>query len=67
MESDDKKTVLEEIKKGQEWLDANGATASVEEIDEQREALQAIIGPITAKAYQGGASGEEPLRERDEL
>lgn len=37
MESSDKKTILDEIKKGQDWLDANGVTASVEEIEEQRE------------------------------
>jgi heat shock protein 5 len=45
----DKKTLLAEIKKGQDWLDSEGSTASTEEIDEQREAIQAVVSPITSK------------------
>jgi len=65
LEAADKKTILAEIKKGQDWLESEGKTASTEEIDEKREEVQAIISPITAKVYSQGGS-DEP-RERDEL
>jgi len=66
LEAADKKTILAEIKKGQDWLESEGKTASTEEIDEKREEVQAIISPITAKVYSQGGS-DEPMRERDEL
>lgn len=49
LDSDDKKTILAEIKKGQDWLEEEGKTASPEDIDEKREEIQAVISPITAK------------------
>lgn len=49
LDSDDKKTILAEIKKGQDWLEDEGKTASPEDIDEKREEIQAVISPITAK------------------
>jgi heat shock protein 5 len=60
----DKKTLLAEIKSGQDWLDAEGATASTEDIDAKREEVQAAVSPITAKVY--GSSSEEP-RDHSEL
>ena len=59
LESSDKKQIEDEIKKAQEWVDDNGATASAEDFDEQREALQAAVAPITAKIYSGGAGGDD--------
>jgi len=66
LDSDDKKTILAEIKKGQDWLEDEGKTASPEDIDEKREEIQAVISPITAKIYSQGGGDEEP-RPRDEL
>jgi len=66
LDSGDKKTILAEIKKGQDWLEGEGKSASTEEIDEKREEIQAVISPITAKIYQQGGGDEEP-RPRDEL
>ena len=66
LEAEDKKTIQAEIKKAQEWYDANTTTATAEEFDEQREALQAVISPITSKLYASGG-GEEPLGSHDEL
>ncbi|POW07825.1 hypothetical protein PSHT_09803 [Puccinia striiformis] len=66
LEAEDKKTIQAEIKKAQEWMDENTTTATAEEFDEQREALQAVISPITSKLYASGG-GEEPLGSHDEL
>jgi len=66
LDSDDKKTILAEIKKGQDWLEDEGKSASPEDIDEKREEIQAVISPITAKIYSQGGGDEEP-RPRDEL
>merc|ERR1712093_311767 len=61
--SEDKKEILEAIKSAQDWLEAEGQTATAEEIDERREELQSTTAPITSKLYsQGGAGGaDEPL------
>lgn len=70
LSAEDKKTIMDETKKSQTWLEENGPTASAEDFDEQREALQAIVSPITSKLYQGGAGGpggDEPLGTHDEL
>lgn len=49
LESADKKTVNDEIKKSQDWLEEFSATATAEDYDEQREALQSVVSPITSK------------------
>jgi hypothetical protein len=70
LESDDKETLLDEIRTRQDWLDANAATASLDDLEEQREAFQAVVSPITSKLYggAGGAGGDdEPLYGHDEV
>lgn len=69
LDGSDKKQLDDELKKAQEWLDDNAATAAAEDFDEQREQLQAVVAPITSKIYSGGAGGDddEPLRSHDEL
>ena len=42
----------------QDWVDSEGATATAEDFDEQREQLQAAVAPITAKVYSSGAGGD---------
>lgn len=51
LESADKKTLNDEIKKTQDWIEefGSGASATAEDFDEQREALQAAVAPITSK------------------
>ncbi|RKO90870.1 heat shock protein 70 family [Blyttiomyces helicus] len=68
LESDDKKTILEALKEKSDWLDSNGATASKDDLDEQKHELEAVVNPITAKLYAagGGAGGDEPV-DHDEL
>ncbi|BGP30624.1 ATPase with role in protein import into the ER [Rhodotorula toruloides] len=52
------KTVEADIKKVQDWIDSEGATATAENFDEQREQLQAAVAPITPKVYSSGAGGD---------
>jgi heat shock protein 5 len=61
--------LLEAIKETTEWLDENGATATTEDFEEQKEKLSNVAYPITSKLYAGsagGADGDEPL-DHDEL
>jgi heat shock protein 5 len=60
--------LLDAIKETTEWLDENGATATTEDFEEQKEKLSNVAYPITSKLYSGGAggAGDEPL-DHDEL
>ncbi|KAG5645645.1 hypothetical protein DXG03_005636 [Asterophora parasitica] len=71
---EDKKTILATVKEVTEWVDENGQTASVEDLEEKLAEVQAVVTPITSKLYQGGegapgsAGGDdEPIRDHDEL
>ena len=62
-----------------EWVDSEGATATLEELEEKLQEAQNAINPITSKLYgsAGGAGGDyapgeddddqEPFRSHDEL
>ncbi|GAA6009300.1 hypothetical protein JCM11491_004265 [Sporobolomyces phaffii] len=69
LESSDKKDLEAELKKAQDWLDEYSASASVEDFDEQREALQAAVAPITSKIYSqaGGDDSSSGGYSHDEL
>ncbi|BGP23311.1 hypothetical protein Rt10032_c02g0942 [Rhodotorula toruloides] len=56
LSAEDKKSIEAELKQAQQWLEDEGANASAEDIDEQREQLQAAVAPITAKVYSSGDS-----------
>ncbi|GAA5891385.1 hypothetical protein JCM6882_004678 [Rhodosporidiobolus microsporus] len=66
LDGSDKKEIEAELKKATDWIDEFGASASAEDFDEQREALQAAVAPITAKVYSGGAGSDESYS-HDEL
>jgi heat shock protein 5 len=66
IDEDDKLTILDAIKDAQQWLDANAATASKEEIDEQKSELESIVNPITSKLYDD-KKATDPDDEHDEL
>lgn len=57
-------TINDELKKAQDWLEEFSSSANAEDFDEQREALQAVVSPITSKLYEGG-DGDMPAH--DEL
>ncbi|KAA8917728.1 hypothetical protein TRICI_000115 [Trichomonascus ciferrii] len=58
---DDKDTLLDAVKETIEWLDENSASATKEELEEQKEKLSSIAYPITSKLYgsEGGAASPE--------
>ncbi|KAL1990062.1 hypothetical protein VTN49DRAFT_6643 [Thermomyces lanuginosus] len=64
LDDDDKETIREAVKEALDWLDENGASATQEDFEEQREKLSSVAYPITSKLYGAGAGGadddEEP-------
>ncbi|QKX58699.1 uncharacterized protein TRUGW13939_05826 [Talaromyces rugulosus] len=59
LDEDDKDAILEAVKEATDWLDENGATATMEDFEEQREALSSVAYPITSKLYGAGAPDED--------
>ncbi|KAI0310388.1 heat shock protein 70 family [Amylostereum chailletii] len=75
---DDRKTLLALAKETTEWLDAEGATATAEELEEKLGEVQSVVNPITTGMYAGGGAGaggygpgeddeQEPFYSHDEL
>ncbi|KAJ4150209.1 hypothetical protein LMH87_010968 [Akanthomyces muscarius] len=68
LDEEDKETLIDAVKETQEWLDENGAEATAEDFEEQKEKLSNVAYPITSKMYAGGApGGEEEGDFHDEL
>lgn len=67
LDSGDKKLIEDELRKATEWIDEHGAAAAAEDFDEQREALQAAVAPITAKIYSSAGGGDDSGYSHDEL
>ncbi|KAJ3121894.1 ATPase with role in protein import into the ER [Physocladia obscura] len=68
IDADDKKAILDAVSEATEWLDANAATATKEDIDEQKAELEGVVNPITSKLYGGAAGGDgEDVPDHDEL
>ncbi|KAG7087523.1 hypothetical protein E1B28_013482 [Marasmius oreades] len=71
LSEEDKKTILATVKETTDWIDENGQTASVEDLEEKLAEIQGVVNPITTKLYNAGGAGgddsDEPLRDHDEL
>ncbi|KAJ3278731.1 ATPase with role in protein import into the ER [Blyttiomyces sp. JEL0837] len=68
IDADDKTKILDAVKEKTEWLESNAATATKEDLDEQKAELEAIVNPATAKLYGAGAGGDdEDAPDHDEL
>merc|ERR1711964_631715 len=66
MDEDEKETVDDAIKDGQDWLSSN-PDADTEEIKEKQKEIEGICSPIIQKYYQGaGAGGGDEEEEDDE-
>ncbi|KAM0755968.1 heat shock protein 70 [Meredithblackwellia eburnea MCA 4105] len=63
LSSTDKKSINEEIKIAQNWLEEFGSAASGDDLQEQHEDFMAKISPITSKAYK--SDQEEPIIHED--
>ena len=74
LEADDKKKLLDTVKEVTEWVETEGSTATIEELEEKLTEVQGIVSPITSKLYGEGAYSpgadddeQEPFRSHDEL
>ncbi|EPX74730.1 heat shock protein BiP [Schizosaccharomyces octosporus yFS286] len=56
---EDKQTVLDTVEDVIEWLEVEGAEASKEELDDQRQKVDQAVHPITQKLYSEGAGADE--------
>merc|ERR1712070_168681 len=67
MDEDEKETVDDAIKDGQDWLSSN-PDADTEEIKEKQKEIEGICSPIIQKYYQGGGGegGEDSDEEDDD-
>ncbi|ORX92699.1 molecular chaperone bip1 [Basidiobolus meristosporus CBS 931.73] len=64
--AEDKEEILKVVKEKTEWLEENAASATKEDIEEQKAEVEAIVNPITSKLY-GEAGSNEEVPEHDEL
>merc|ERR1712202_26797 len=66
MDEDEKETVDDAIKDGQDWLSSN-PDADTEETKEKQKEIEGICSPIIQKYYQGaGAGGDDDEDEDDD-
>lgn len=68
----DKKTLLSAVKETADWIESEGANASLEELEDKLAEVQAVVNPITSKLYAseyapGEDDEEEPFHSHDEL
>ncbi|KAK0211240.1 heat shock protein 70 family [Desarmillaria ectypa] len=68
LDTSDKKTVSEVIRKTIDWIEDSGPSATTEDLEEKLAEIQSTINPITAKLYQSsGLQESEWGRPDDEL
>merc|ERR1712005_71469 len=65
MDEDEKETVFDAIKDGQDWLSSNPEADAEETKDKQKE-IEGICSPIIQKYYQGGGGGGDDEDEDDD-
>jgi len=70
LDDDEKETIEDALKDGNEWLESN-PEAEAEEIKEKHKEIEGICAPIVSKHYQGGADSsdddDEDEDDHDEL
>jgi heat shock protein 1/8 len=59
---DDKKVIIDEAKKAQDWLDVNDS-AEVDEFKEKKDELQKVCMPLMMKIYKDNGGGETGIDE----
>lgn len=78
LDDEDRRTILAVVKETTDWVDTDGASATLEELEAKLEEAQKAINPITSKLYAGAGGGggyapgdedddQEPFRSHDEL
>ncbi|TDL27150.1 heat shock protein 70 [Rickenella mellea] len=70
---EDRKTLLAAVKDAADWVDSEGQSATLEELEEKLVEVQGVVNPITSKLYSGGdykpgeEDEEDPIHSHDEL
>ncbi|KAF8070336.1 heat shock protein 70 [Lyophyllum atratum] len=57
LNDDDRKVVSDVVKEGTEWIEENGQTAELEDLEDKFTELRNTVNPITSKLYNESASG----------
>merc|ERR1712118_383119 len=65
MDEDEKETIDDAIKDGQDWLSSN-PEADAEEIKEKQKEIEGICSPIIQKYYQGSGGGGDSADDDDD-
>eukprot|EP00451_Oxyrrhis_marina_P053231 CAMPEP_0204506168 /NCGR_PEP_ID=MMETSP0471-20130131/109107_1 /ASSEMBLY_ACC=CAM_ASM_000602 /TAXON_ID=2969 /ORGANISM="Oxyrrhis marina" /LENGTH=625 /DNA_ID=CAMNT_0051511159 /DNA_START=47 /DNA_END=1925 /DNA_ORIENTATION=+ len=65
LDDDEKTTIMDAVKDGEEWLQSN-AEADAEEIKEKQKEVEGTCAPIVSKYYQAGAGGADAGGDDDE-
>jgi heat shock protein 5 len=65
LDDDEKQTIMDAVKDGEEWLQSN-AEADAEEIKEKQKEVEGTCAPIVSKYYQAGAGGAGDAGDDDE-
>ncbi|KXS14374.1 hsp70-like protein [Gonapodya prolifera JEL478] len=71
LDEDDKKTISDIVKEKLDWLDSNGASATKEDLEEQKTEVETVVNPIVQKLYGAGGApdgdSEDEPHSHDEL
>ncbi|KAG5999939.1 78 kDa glucose-regulated protein [Claviceps lovelessii] len=67
IDDEEKETILDAVKEATEWLDENGAEASAEDFEEQKEKLSNVAYPITSKMYGAGGAPEGEAKDEGDF
>lgn len=69
LSDEDKKTILDAITEKSDWMSANGATATKEDIEEQKSEIESLVNPIISALYGDSkdATKEDDDDDDDEL
>ncbi|KAJ9075479.1 ATPase with role in protein import into the ER [Entomophthora muscae] len=51
LSDENKKTILDAITEKSDWMSANGATATKEDIEEQKSEIESLVNPIISSLY----------------
>ncbi|KAL7754462.1 ATPase with role in protein import into the ER [Sorochytrium milnesiophthora] len=65
--AEDKKTALDAIKEKMSWMEEHAATATAEDLEEQKNEIENVLKPIVTKVYgsEGGSSGDATQEDDD--
>jgi heat shock protein 5 len=68
LSEEEKKTILDTLNEKVKWIEDNKESAAKEDFEEQKAAVEKIVGPIVSKLYESGAAtGADKFSEHEDL